>query len=661
MNKIYTLYVYFLLFSIVCALEAQSAQDINKLKSEYEKFQKDQIPLQSTTNDFQERTPTTDLPSESILIPYSEDNIILEEENLHFGYDFFTLRDSIPFWENLPTPSNYLLGPGDELIISLWGETQLRETYIISREGKIYDDKVGLLSLSGRTITSAREYLQSQFSRVYSTLKGAKASTFIDISIGQLRSINVNFVGQVKFPGVYPIHPFSNLITGLIQAGGVDTTGSLRNIYIKRNENIIKTIDLYDFFINGNISSSIQLRDNDIIVVPPRKSIIYIDSAVVRPGYYESIDNETVYDMIQYAGGKTYNASEKVGIRRLKSKQNRKDGILFEGLYVDYQNTKSITINSGDEITVLNLFPELQQVEIIGQVKVPGFYHFYKGMTLVDLLTLGGGFNDSTFVKSVYMDKAEIIRRDPITKYDKVISFNIADVINNEISGGILLHNLDRVVIHENLNFFEKENVLILGEVNVPGSYPLISDNESLDSFLNRAGGLTSKALNNGISIYRNKKYFEIDESEQNEEELENRKIETKVRVAWQNTNISLMPGDSVVVKEKTATVFVKGEIYNPGVLEYRNGESLRYYINAAGGLTESANKKGIIVLYASGMVTPNRWYSSPKIFEGATIIVNSKAIDEPFDITQFATNWTSIISSMITAIVLAQQLNATQ
>ena len=118
------------------------------------------------------------------------------------------------------------------------------------------------------------------------------------------------------------------------------------------------------------------------------------------------------------------------------------------------------------------------------------------------------------------------------------------------------------------------------------------------------------------------------------------------------------MPGDSVVVKEKTATVFVTGAVYNPGVLEFRKGKSLRYYLNAAGGLTDQANDKGIIVLYANGIVSPKKWYSSPSVLEGSTIIVNLKAPEEPFDVTQFATNWTSIISSLITAMVLSQQIN---
>ncbi len=302
-------------------------------------------------------------------------------------------------------------------------------------------------------------------------------------------------------------------------------------------------------------------------------------------------------------------------------------------------------------------------VEIIGQGKVHGVYHYYNGMSLKALLALGGGFEDSTFWKSVYHDQAEIIRRDPESRYENVIKVNLADIYSENGGKDIPLQNLDRVVIHANLNYFEKDNIYISGEVNIPGAYPLVSDKETLQSVLSRAGNLTSKALKNGISIYRDKKYFEVTPAQsailldaKDAKDTKNAK-EAKVRVAWQNESITLMPGDSVVVKESTGTVNVSGQVYNPGLIEFKRGKSLRNYINSAGGVTEKGNRKSIIVVYANGVVSPNKWYTTPKIEDGATIIVNEKAPEEPFDVTQFATNWTSIVASMITAVVLSRQL----
>ena len=645
-------------------ISAQSIQDIQRLKSEYEKFQKGQKQLQLPTGVEQGIDPISGLPKEAQLTPYRFEGDLMEgteEEGLkHFGYDFFTRRDTVKFWENLPTPANYQLGPGDELVVSLWGETQLRETYTISRDGKIYDDKVGLLNLTGKSIGQAREYLKNQYGRIYATLKGKTPTTFIDVSLGELRTINVNFVGEVKYPGVYPVHPFSTVITGLIQAGGVDTTGSLRNIQIKRNGKVAASVDLYDYLLKGNLPENVQLRDQDIVVIPVRESVVEVDSAVINPGIYEGLTGETVFDLIQYAGGLTPDAADNIGLSRIKPMGKRNAEGAYEGHYINIENAKLIPIQNGDRIAVRRLFQENLLVEIIGQVKVPGVYHYYNGLTLKALLALGGGFADSTFWKSVYHNQAEIIRRDPNSRYEKVIKVNLADIYNGNGEKDIPLQNLDRIVIHANLNYFEKDNIYISGEVNIPGAYPLISDNETLQSVLSRAGSLTAKALKNGISIYRDKKYFEVMSAQSavllDAKDAKDAK-DARVRVAWQNESISLMPGDSIVVKESTGTVNVSGQVYNPGLIEFRRGKSLRHYVNSAGGITEMGNKKSIIVVYANGVVNPNKWYSRPRVEDGATIIVNEKAPEEPFDVTQFATNWTSIVASMITAVVLSKQL----
>jgi len=635
-NK-YKQIVYVLFVSAFALGYGQSIQELQNLKAEYEKSQKGQKQLQLPTGVDVGVDPTTGLPRQAQIVPYQPIEIAedLPEMGLkHFGYDFFTRRDTVAFWENLPTPVNYLLGHGDELVISLWGETQLRETYTISRDGTIYDEKVGLLNLTGKSINVARQYLKDQYGRIYATLKGKKSTTFMDVSLGELRSINVNFVGQVNYPGVYPIHPFSTVITGLIQAGGVDITGSLRKIKIKRDGSTESTVDLYNYFINGEVSSNIQLRDQDIVVIPPRSSVVEIDSAVVNPGIYESTPGETIYDMIQFAGGQKHNASETVGIHKIKPKAERKNGLIYEAHYVTFESTKLIPANNIDHIDVRHLFRESQQVEIIGQVKVPGSYHYYNGMTFKDLIVLGGGFDDSTFWKSVYQNQAEIIRRNPQTRYDEVINVNLLEIVNGDGKADIFLQNLDRIVIHANLNYFEKENVQILGEVRIPGDYPILQNGESLQSLVNRAGGFTDKSFEDGIEIYRG-----------------------SLRVAWKNMDLPLMAGDSIVVREKPGTVFVTGEVYNPGLIEFNSGKSLKNYIDLAGGPTKDGDKNDVIVIYANGEVKPKKRFSSPKVKDGSTVIVNVKESTEPFDPTKFANTTLSLLSSLVTIIVLSKQL----
>ncbi len=639
---------------------SQSLQEMQKMKSEYEKMRQQSrlnIPLED--QELNQIGNAID-PSQVRIAPYLEENIqdTTSLESKYFGYNFFTKRDTVGFWENLSIPNNYILGPGDEIIVSLWGETSLRQSFTISRSGKIYDEKVGILNISGKSIDQSKEYILTQFGRIYSTLNGEKPSTFLDISLGSLKSINVNFVGEVNFPGVYAIHPFSNVITGLIQAGGVDTTGSLRSIKIKRKNKVHKTIDLYDYLLKGNISNDIQLKDQDIVLVEIRKSTIYIDSSVYKPGVYESINGESVRDLIDYAGGIKIISSGKIDVKRILPHDYRyNEKLNNENFYIDYKKSHEVLVQDGDRLTINKMLENTKQVEMIGQVKKPGLYNYYEGMTLYDLIELGGGFNDSTFWKSVYHSQAEIVRRDPSSRYEKVIKIDLSKINNTQLYKSIKLQNLDRFVVHSNLNFFEKKNVQINGEVNIPGTYPLVLDGESLQNLIDRAGGLTNKALKNGISIYRHKDYFDINNQRNTLEENLTAEDE-RIRVAWQSEKITLMPGDSIIIKEKTGTINVFGEVYNPGLIEFKDGKSLRRYINDAGGITELGNKSGVVVVYANGVVVPNRWYNSPKILDGCTIIINRKEERESFDITQFATNWTQIVSSLITAVVLSQQIS---
>ena len=673
MNNKYKYYVYTLVVSMLIPVEAQSIQDLERMKTEYQKIQREQAQEDISMKPLGTIDSEARLPRQVEITPYIVPFSKKDKKPLkYFGHDFFTQRDTIPFWENLPTPRSYLLGPGDELVISLWGETQLRETYTINREGKIYDAKVGLMNLTGKNIQDAISYLKDQFGRIYATLKGPNPSTFIDVSLGELRSINVNFVGQVNYPGVYPVHPFSTVITGLIQAGGVDTTGSLRNIQINRDGKLFSTTDLYAYFLKGESPEDIQLRDQDIVFVPVKNSIITIDSAVMKPAKYEGITGETVYDLIQYAGGLTQDASATVSLQRIKPVKERTENNIYENFYLELESTKLIETQNGDHISIRKLFQKQKFVQLIGQVKVPGNYNFYEGMRLTDLLRLGGGLADSTYIKSIYLKKAEIIRRNPNSRYEELININLGDIIKSPKDTDIALQNLDRIVIHANLNYFERENVLILGEVNIPGAYPLLNDDESLKSLIDRAGGLSSKAFDNGISIFRDKIYFEdppkdkilaklqeqstYSTPEEELEELEEKN--NKIKLAWEGITVILMPGDSIVVKEKAGAVLVTGEVYNAGLVEFQKGKSIRYYLNSAGGINNYGNRDNVIVVYPNGITVPWRRLRSPKVIDGSTIVVYQKENLVPFNLTEFAGTAASLVSSLVTIMVLTNQLN---
>tara|TARA_Y100000768_G_C23990153_1_gene691890 strand:- start:3636 stop:5645 length:2010 start_codon:yes stop_codon:yes gene_type:complete len=666
------------LFSL---LTSQSLQDLKKIQSEYEKFKKQERSL--STLPFEENdieNPNNDLPKKVNLVSPLTNDIHTDSSGQklrHFGYSFFSSRDSIYFWENLPEPRDYLLGPGDELIISIWGETQLRQKYTISRKGTIYDEKVGLLSLSGKTVEQSEVYLNKQFSRVYSTLNKPKPSSYIDISIGKPKSINVNFSGEVFLPGIHIIHPFSNIFTGLIQAGGVDTTGTLRNIILRRDGREYAEFDFYDYIVYGKIPKNIQLRDQDMVFVPIRNSSITIDSAVVKPAIYESKGRESIKKMIEYAGGAKPNASKSISLERVLpiEKRTGKAYSNYENYYLEYQESDDTFVQDGDLITLRRVPKTIKKVEILGLNPKPTSYHFYEGMKVKDLINISGVFDDSLSWNS-YLNKSEIIRKDPGGHYEKVISINLFEVIRNNYD--LKLENLDQLVLHKNPYYEKRQNVIIQGQVNIPGSYPLIKDREPLKSLINRSGGFTSKALEEGIIIFRTKKYYKqeiiselpvrpmqnlstgVDQNSDEEYyEYLNEKLKKdkdRIRVAWTNYNIPLMPGDSIIVKEATETVLVDGEVYNPGLIEFRKDKNLQYYIDSAGGININGDKKNIIVVYANGVIKPKKSFLSPRIKDGATIYINKKEIKAGMDLTDISTFF-SIISTAITSYVLIQQV----
>ena len=623
----YPTYLAFIISSCIHVF-AQSSQELERGKIEFERLQRNQ--RQQTLGSL---NPTIvdsieGLPRETSLVLPSE-NLDLEETEAdlvpgYFGYDLF--NSGVTFWDNLPAPSNYLLGPGDEVVISLWGETQMRKTYTINRDGKIYDDKVGLLNLTGKNINNVSKFLNDQFGRVYSTLQGNNPTTYIDVSLGRMRSININFTGEVFRPGISPVHPFSTIISAISQVGGIKTTGSLREIHVKRDGKTYATFDLYEYLIEGKLPKNIQLKDQDLIFVPIRLSTVTMSSAIVRPGIYESKLGESIKSMLDYAGGAKEDASSRIGIKRIANAK-------VKNFYIDINESENVTINNGDKIELIKMFESVKSVEIIGQVKSPGIYNFWTGMTIKNLFELSGGYEDTTFYKSIHTTSAEIIRKNPDSPFETVISIDLDNLLSDQ-KANLLLQNLDRFVIHANPNYFEKKNVVILGEVRVPGSYPLLRKNEDLQSFINRAGGLTEKAFPEAIEIFRD-----------------------SLRIGWENTKIPISAGDSIIVKPKTGVVLVQGEIYNKGYIEYQKGKSLQYYIDSAGGITINGNKNDVFVLYANGVVKPKKMLSSPKIRDGSTIIVNFKEPEEPFDATEFANTTVSLISSLLTVIVLINQI----
>ena len=606
---------------------AQTLSDIERYRKQYEEYLSSVQQGQASFKLSDDEAIIGDVPSEYYVMQKRKD-IKPDEKLKYFGYDFFTLRDSIPIWDNLPMPPSYRLGPGDEIIISLWGETQLRSSYTIGRDGMIYIERVGKISLADKSINQAKTYLEKQFQKVYETLKGSRPSTFMDVSLGQLKSINVTFVGEVKLPGIHPVHPFSTVLTSLIQAGGVDTTGSLRNIQIIRGDDDPEEVDLYAFLLSGETGkANMRLQDNDVIFIPPRSSSIEIDGAIKRPGIYESLPNESVADLVDYAGGLKAKAHHKMAIFRFDPELETSDSQNpANALYTHRDKAGEISIQDVNRIMAYAAPDYIKSVYIYGQVKNPGEYGFEKGMDVLSLIKLAGGLFDDTYYQTIYAKRAEIIRRNPESNFPKVIPIDLAELKQGNKTQNIELHNWDIMLVRKNQNFTVSKQVQITGEVKIPGVYSLRRPQESLADLLDRAGGYTAKAFVDGVKLYRD-----------------------SIQVAIDNFNLSLMDGDSVSVPEHPGGVHVIGEVYNPGYVQYDRGRGLNNYIEAAGGFTLEARKKYITIIYPNGDVKVKDSFIPPRVKEGSLIIVQKAEEKLPFDGTAFLKETASIAASMAT------------
>jgi len=556
-----------------------------------------------------------------------DENINQAPISEHYGYNILTNFSKRIIWDNQPASGEYMLGTGDEVIIEIWGDTQLRSVHTIDRYGKINIDKIGQINLSAVALNDLKSKLISKFQNVYSSLKGPDATAYLDISLGKLKSINVTFIGECVSPGIHAIHPFSTIITGLMQTGGIKELGSLRDIQIIRNGKKITSLDFYDYLSNGNAESDRRLLDGDVLFIPIRYSTISIEGEIMRPSKYELLPNETLDDIIHYSGGLTAVAQSLIRVHRSESVTE-----LSTTHIINFYTQPTFILKNGDTIEVYGIPGSDHQVYVYGQVKKTGSFAFdtEKENSLLDILVLAGVMNDETYQKRMYTNIGEIIRNTPDTYYPDILEFNLEKLISGDLNEDKILQNMDIILIRENPNFRTPEKVSILGEVIVPGIYTLIKKGETIDDLLKRSGGFSDKAFQNGLQLHRNNS-----------------------QVALENFDLILLDGDSLMVPRHSGIIEVVGEVHRSGYIQYNQKKSLKDYIENAGGFTEYSDEINITVISANGDVTINKRFRNPKITEGSTIIVHFKAEQKQFDFTEFSTNMASLITSIATLYLL--------
>ena len=315
-----------------------------------------------------------------------------------YGHDVFNSR-SLTFEpsENLATPQNYRLGPGDEVIIDIWGtsEDHLRQT--ISPEGSIMISQIGPVYLNGMTIADANKHIKNSFSRKYAGMD--EAETDIQVTLGQVRTIQVDILGEVATPGTFRMSPFSSVFHALYRAGGINDIGSLRNIQVLRNNKKIAGVDIYEYLFDGKTKGNIRLQEGDVIIVPPYDRLVSIDGNVKRPMYYEIKPDETIKSLLDYAGGFTGGAYS--GMVRLA----RQSGTENELYNIDRGEFASYRLQDGDIITVGTILDRYaNRVELKGAVYRPGMFAIGNGLTTVgDLIRKADGVTDDAYTDRVLL------------------------------------------------------------------------------------------------------------------------------------------------------------------------------------------------------------------------------------------------------------------
>jgi len=502
---------------------------------------------------------------------------------LVFGSELFD-NPTLNFEPNLKlaTPMNYILGPGDELQVSVYGVQEFNASIPVTMEGKVNIQYVGQIPVSGMTIEAATQKIRVAMSNVYSTVRSGQSQ--VGVSLTRIRTIKVTLIGA-KQPGNYSISSLATVYNALFLGGGPGKNGSYRNIELLRNNKVYKYVDIYQFLVNGDQSANVGLKDNDVIRIPAYKQRVTVEGQVKRPGIFEMKAGETFTDLLAFASGFNefaYIASVNV-LQKTAKEFKIKD--IKESEYGSYRPL------SGDVFRVSKILNRFEnRIKIEGAVFRPDTYSFYEGMRISDLLAQADGLTEDA-----YTDRATIVRlKSDLTT--EAVNVNLTKVLAGDAAADIALQREDIVTVYSILNFVEEYKITIDGEIKKPGIYDY-QDNLTLNDLLVQAGGLTGSASKR-VEVARMIKSDAVDIDNPNRVQLFN--LEITPENNEQIKNFSLEPFDVINIRrmavyEKPEMVTISGAVNYTGkyVLASKK-EKIFDVIQRAGGLTSVANLDGV-------------------------------------------------------------------
>jgi len=537
----------------------------------------------------QEETSGTEVMSEveeeESLPPAPGEPSAREVKTKIFGHDVFSSR-SLTFEpnENAATPENYKLGPGDEVVIDIWGYNEDSITRTISPEGKIYISQIGPVQLSGLTIKAASERIRSKLAAKYSGLEDAQSS--VSVTLGQIRTIQVNVMGEAKTPGTYRLSSFSTVFTAVYRAGGLSDIGSLRAIKVVRGGKEVASVDLYGYLFNGKSDSDITLQDGDIIIVPPYLNLVSTEGSLKRPMWYELKDGETLSDLITYAGGFASDAyTDNVLVVR-RNKTEKEVSTVKSSMYDSFE------MKDGDFVTVHSgLDRYSNMVTVTGYVFQPGMYELGDEIATVrQLINHAGGLKEDAFLQ-----RAVLSREKEDLTYE-TLAIDLRSVMN----GGedVLLRKNDVLKISGIYEIEDRGTLTINGAVMSPGTFDF-AENTTVEDLIIKAGGLLEGASVARVDVSR----IAYDRTATMPSDTLGYNfsfpIGENLEIDESGAKFILQPYDVVSVRQspgfRTQTyVSVEGAVAFPGSYQLINkSERISDLIERTGGLTPQAYASG--------------------------------------------------------------------
>lgn len=548
----------------------------------------------------------------------------------NFGYSYF--QKDVNFFDNIPAPPEFKIGPGDELFLSLWGETNVRKKFIINKDGAIFYQNIGFINLNNKTLQEAESILSDRLSQIYSTINNEENLTELSLELGQLRSINVYFTGETKNPGINRIHPMSDIFSALAQTG-IKETGSLRNVQLIRKGEIVHTFDFYTFFVSGqNNFSKFSIFDGDVIHIPVVANRVQIQGGTTRLGYFELIDTDTISDLFKYAGGLKAIVSDTIIVDRVipANQRTSDDNARSRGI-IPIAEASNHSLNNGDSISIPAVTRVETDVTIYGKVKNSGGYPA-KNMTLKDILKIAGGIDDPVYRKSMD-DNVVVLRKDANQFYSKEFKVSLKDADSLQLSVG------DKIFVYENINYSSSLTYRVQGQVNKPGTFPL-KKGITVREALNLAGGPTDIATLSNFIV--SQEITELDE-------LENQITYSKI-VGNANLDFELGPNSVINVLPLENVISVEGNVYNPGLVAYKSNLTMSKAIALAGGYKPKSLKKRAYVRKANGAIEKTNLLRGrgKSLDPGDTIIVPLDVSSRNFDPGALTADLLSILTNLV-------------